>query len=165
MGAFSQAVPAALWAPVQGTRLAELAHLPFHSTVHEYGQRYNTVLCHAHDLSPWQKAELFVGGWPEHIKVDVEIRHPPDLQTVMYLARRSNIGRRHSCRHSSHAAAGPPTGRGCHLYPDRCRRHRGGCSCALPTGVVVNARGYAAVPLPLPGRKDGAAKIGALLQL
>ena len=28
-----------------------------------------------------------MGGLPEHIKVDVEIRHPPDLHMTMYLAR------------------------------------------------------------------------------
>jgi hypothetical protein len=50
-------------------------------------ERYNAVLCHTHNLSLRQKAVLFMGGLPEHNKVDVEIRHPPDLQTVMYLAR------------------------------------------------------------------------------
>ena len=48
---------------------------------------YNAVLCHARDLNPRQKAELLVGGLPKHIKVAVEMRDPPDLQTAMYLAR------------------------------------------------------------------------------
>jgi hypothetical protein len=39
------------------------------------------------DLDPRQKAKLFVGGLPEHIRVDVEMRHPLDLQTAMYYAR------------------------------------------------------------------------------
>ncbi|XP_066320654.1 uncharacterized protein [Miscanthus floridulus] len=43
---------------VQGTRLAELARLPFLSTVQDYSERYNAVLCHARDLSPRQKAEF-----------------------------------------------------------------------------------------------------------
>jgi hypothetical protein len=73
--------------PTQGTRLAQLARLPFTSSVQEYSNRYNAVLCHARDLNPRQKAELFVGGLPEHIQVDVEMHHPPDLQTAMYLAR------------------------------------------------------------------------------
>jgi hypothetical protein len=30
---------------------------------------------------------LFVGGLPDHIRVDVEIRSSPDLQTAMYYAR------------------------------------------------------------------------------
>jgi hypothetical protein len=74
--------------PTQGTRLAELARLPFTSTVQEYVERYNTVLYHTDDdLGPRQKAKLFVGGLPEHIRVDVEMRHPPDLQTAMYYAQ------------------------------------------------------------------------------
>ena len=73
--------------PTQGTRLAQLARLPFTSSVQEYSNRYNAILCHARDLNPRQKAELYVGGLPEHIQVDVELQHPPDLQTAMYLAR------------------------------------------------------------------------------
>jgi hypothetical protein len=69
---------------MQGTRLAQLARLPFTSSVQEYSNRYNAFLCHAHDLNPRQKAELFVGGMPEHIQVDVEMHHPPDLQTAHY---------------------------------------------------------------------------------
>jgi len=45
------------------------------------------MLCHARDLNPRQKAELFVGGLPEHIQVDIEMRDPPDLQTAMSLPR------------------------------------------------------------------------------
>jgi hypothetical protein len=74
--------------PTHGKRLAELARLPFTSTVQEYAERYNAVLCHTDDdLGPRQKAKLFVGGLPEHIRVDVEMRHPPDLQMAMYYAR------------------------------------------------------------------------------
>ena len=53
--------------PTQGTRLAQLARLPFTSSVQEYSNRYNAILCHARDLNPRQKAELYVGGLPEHI--------------------------------------------------------------------------------------------------
>ena len=80
-------MPAPFRPPTHGTRLAELARLPFQSSVQEYSDRFNAVLCHARDLNPRQKAELFVGGLPEHIKVDVEMRHPPDLQSAMYYAR------------------------------------------------------------------------------
>jgi hypothetical protein len=83
---------------VQGTRLAELARLPFTSSMQDYSDRYNAVLCHAHDLSPHQKAELYVGGLPKHIKVDMEMRAPQDLQLAMYLA--------HAFEH--HAAAFTP---------------------------------------------------------
>ena len=72
---------------VRGTRLAELGRLPFHSTVQEFSDRFQAVLCHARDISTKQKAELYVGGLTEHIRVDVEMRDPPDLQTAMYLAR------------------------------------------------------------------------------
>jgi hypothetical protein len=43
---------------VRGTRLSELARLPFVSTVQDYSDRFNTVLCHARNLSAPQKAEL-----------------------------------------------------------------------------------------------------------
>ena len=47
---------------VRGTRLSKLARLPFLTMVQEYSDRFNVVLCHARNLSPLQKAELFVGG-------------------------------------------------------------------------------------------------------
>ena len=65
--------------PTQGTRLAELARLPFLSSVQDYSDRFNSVLCHASNLNSLQKAELFVGGLPEHLKADVEMRSPQDL--------------------------------------------------------------------------------------
>ena len=37
--------------PTQGTRLAELARLPFTSTVADYSERYNAVLCHEPELN------------------------------------------------------------------------------------------------------------------
>ncbi|WVZ50905.1 hypothetical protein U9M48_002111 [Paspalum notatum var. saurae] len=36
---------------IRGTRLSELTHLPFTSTVQEYAERFNSVLCHTHNLS------------------------------------------------------------------------------------------------------------------
>jgi hypothetical protein len=71
---------------VRGSRLAELGWLQFTSTVQDYADRFNAVLCHARNLDPVQKAELFVGGLPDHIRVDVELRAPQDLPTAMYLA-------------------------------------------------------------------------------
>jgi len=72
---------------VRGSRLAELGRLPFLSTVQEYSDRFQALLCRARDVSPMQKTELFVGGLPEYLRVDVELRDPQDLQTAMYLAR------------------------------------------------------------------------------
>jgi hypothetical protein len=70
---------------VRNTCLSELARLPFLSTVQDYSDRFNVVLCHARNLSTPHKAELFVGDLPEHIKVDVELREPQDLQTACTL--------------------------------------------------------------------------------
>jgi hypothetical protein len=33
-----------------------------------------------------QRAELFIGGLPDHIRVDVELQTPQDLQTAMHYA-------------------------------------------------------------------------------
>ena len=73
--------------PTHGTRLAELARLPFTSTVQDYSERYNAVLCHEPGLSALQKAKLYVGGLPDHIRFDVEMHQPADLQSAMYYAR------------------------------------------------------------------------------
>lgn len=72
---------------VCGSCLAELGRLPFLSTIQEYADRFQALLCQARDISPLQKTELFVGGLPEHLRVDVELRAPQDMQTAMYLAR------------------------------------------------------------------------------
>jgi hypothetical protein len=89
--------------PTQGTRLAELACLPFTPMVQEYAERYNTVLCHTDDdLGPRQKAKLFVGGLPEHIWVDVEMRRVPR-------GRISGFSRATSARATAVSALQPPT--------------------------------------------------------
>ena len=54
--------------------------------VQEYSDRFNAVICHARNMLAPQKAELFVGGLPKHLKVDVELRGPQDLETAMHLA-------------------------------------------------------------------------------
>jgi hypothetical protein len=72
---------------VHDSRLAELGRLPFRSTVQDFDERFNAILCHARNLDNLQKAELFVGGLPDHIRVDVVMRASQDLPTAMYLAR------------------------------------------------------------------------------
>jgi hypothetical protein len=62
--------------PLHGSRLAELGRLPFATTVQEFADRFQALACHAPDVSTRQRAELFVGGLPEHIRVDVEIHRP-----------------------------------------------------------------------------------------
>ena len=67
--------------------MAKLARLPFTTSVQDYSKCYNVVLCHERDLNACQKAQLYVGGLPKHIRVDVEIHHLPNLQTDMYYAQ------------------------------------------------------------------------------
>jgi hypothetical protein len=47
---------------VQDSRLVELGRLQFHTTVQEFTERFNAVLCHTRNLNAVLKAELFVGG-------------------------------------------------------------------------------------------------------
>jgi hypothetical protein len=46
-----------------------------------------TLACHASSVTARQRAELFVGSLPDHIRIDVEMRDPQDLQSVMHYAR------------------------------------------------------------------------------
>lgn len=61
---------------IRTNRLAELARLPFYSSVQDYQERFNALVCHNPNLLPAQKADLFVGGLPEHIPIDVELKAP-----------------------------------------------------------------------------------------
>ena len=72
---------------LRGSRLAELGRLPFTSTVQDFADRFQALACHASGVTALQRAELFVGGLPDHIRVDVELKGPQDLQTAMYYAR------------------------------------------------------------------------------
>jgi hypothetical protein len=73
--------------PVHGSRIAELGRLQFTSLVQDFADRFQSLACHAPGVSARQRAELFVSGLPDHIRVDVEMREPQDLQTAMYYAR------------------------------------------------------------------------------
>ncbi|KAK1613201.1 hypothetical protein QYE76_036874 [Lolium multiflorum] len=68
--------------PVRGSRLVELGRLQFTSSVQDFADRFQSLACHAPGVSARQRAELFVGGLPDHIRVDVEMREPQDLQTA-----------------------------------------------------------------------------------
>jgi hypothetical protein len=130
--------------PTQGTHLAELAHLMFTSTVQEYSERYNAVLCHTDDdLGPRQKAKLFVGGLPEHIRVDVEMRHPPDLQTALHYARAEAV----TVPHPSSPDAGQGHADGRHPWrvcPDSYGRSSRSTNAKASTSTVIS-------PARLPG--------------
>lgn len=55
--------------------------------VQDFADRFQALACHAPGVTALQRAELFVGGLPDHIRVDVEMKGPQDLQTAMYYAR------------------------------------------------------------------------------
>jgi hypothetical protein len=115
--------------PVCGSRLAELGRIHFHSIVQDYTDRFNMVLCHAQNLDSSQKVDLYVGGLPDHIRVDVELCTPRDLPTAVYLARlfelraRSLLAQRppetprFCCQSRPVRAARPPCHRWCHHQP------------------------------------------------
>jgi hypothetical protein len=73
--------------PIRGSGLAELGRLPFTTSVQDFADRFQTLACHAPGVTARQRAELFVGGLPDHIRVDVKMRDPQDLQMAMYYAR------------------------------------------------------------------------------
>uniref|UniRef100_A0ACD5T6G6 Uncharacterized protein n=1 Tax=Avena sativa TaxID=4498 RepID=A0ACD5T6G6_AVESA len=73
--------------PIRGSRLAELGRLPFTNTVQDFADCFQALACHAPGVTGQQRAELFVGGLPDYIRVDVELQAPQDLQTAMHLAR------------------------------------------------------------------------------
>jgi hypothetical protein len=55
--------------------------------VQDFTERFNAILCHARNLDNLQKDELFIGGLPDHLRVNVVMRAPQYLPTAMYLAR------------------------------------------------------------------------------
>ncbi|KAK1692297.1 hypothetical protein QYE76_008994 [Lolium multiflorum] len=73
--------------PIRGSRLAELGRLAFTTTVQDFADRFQALACHAPGVTGQQRAELFIGGLPDHIRVDVELQAPRDLQTAMHYAR------------------------------------------------------------------------------
>ncbi|KAI5021136.1 hypothetical protein ZWY2020_054700 [Hordeum vulgare] len=75
------------WERFRDLRLAKLGRLPFTTSVQDFADCFETLACHAPDITARQRAELFVGGLPDHIRIDVEMRDPQDLQTAMYYTR------------------------------------------------------------------------------
>ena len=73
--------------PLSTNHLADLACLPFTSSVDAYLDAFQARMAHAGRLSPYQQAQLFTGGLPDHIRVDVELHDPQDLQRAMRLSR------------------------------------------------------------------------------
>jgi hypothetical protein len=65
--------------PLSTNHLADLARLPFTSTVDAYLEAFQARLAHAGRLTPHQQAQLFTGGLPDHVRIDVELHEPQDL--------------------------------------------------------------------------------------
>ena len=120
---------------VRDTRLSELARLPFISTVHDYAERFNAVLCHAHNLSASQKAELFVGGLPDHIRIDVELRNPRTCKQPCTWHGRSNAVRLAQGRFLQYVAGGARRDHRRPVHPDN------------RTGYLHRVRCHQRVPL------------------
>ncbi|KAK1632671.1 hypothetical protein QYE76_006986 [Lolium multiflorum] len=108
--------------PIRGSRLAELGRLAFTTTVQDFADRFQALACHAPGVTGQQRAELFIGGLPDHIRVDVELQAPHDLQTAMHYAR----------AYERRAQAGAPGPRHPHRPPPSYGR---GCRPPRPTGT------------------------------
>jgi hypothetical protein len=75
-GRFKEVCTLRFGLPVRGTRLPELACLPFTSMVQDYADRFNAMLGHTRKLDTQHTVELLVDGLPDHIRADVAIRDP-----------------------------------------------------------------------------------------
>jgi hypothetical protein len=85
--AFKQLCHQRFGPPLTTNHLAELARLPFTADVATYLEAFLARLAHAGRLTSSQQAQLFTGGLPDHIRIDVELHDPQDLQRAMRLAR------------------------------------------------------------------------------
>jgi len=74
--------------PALGTNhLAALARLPFQGSVELYQEAFQSRMAHVGQLSSAQQVQLFTGGLPDSLRIDVELQAPMDLQKAMSLAR------------------------------------------------------------------------------
>lgn len=74
--------------PAIGTNhLVDLACLPFRGSVEDYQEAFQARMAHAGYLSQSQQVQLFTGGLPAAIRIEVELHGPTDLQKAMALAR------------------------------------------------------------------------------
>jgi len=143
--------------PFSTNHLAELARLPFTSTVEAYAELFQARAAHAGALTPLQKAQLFTGGLPEHIRADVELQEPQDLQRAVRLARA------YERRNSSALLAlpAPPPTRTASVGG---QSDRVGFDSAISFNVIVFAPPAAShFQTLVPGGHGGAAQARALL--
>jgi hypothetical protein len=99
--------------------------------VQDFTDRFQALACHAPGVTARQRAELFVGGLPDHIRVDVELRGPQDLQTAMYYARVFERRAVAIQQASPSRAAGPPP------WPDVPAQGRPAQASAAPLAVTA----------------------------
>ena len=132
--------------------LADLARLPFGGSVDAYMVEFQARAAHAGDLSMLQKARLFTGGLPEHIRVDVELLEPQDLQHAMRLARA------YERRNASQAPAGTALG-----APPYWCTSRAACTSRLQRHFFGISATH--VQAPHTGGDGGTAQDGLMLQL
>jgi hypothetical protein len=57
------------------------------ATVTTYQEAFQEQMVHTGRLTLYQQAQLFTGGLSEHIRIDVELHDPQDLQRAMSLVR------------------------------------------------------------------------------
>jgi hypothetical protein len=55
--------------------------------VQDFADRFQTLACHAPGVTACQRTELFIGGLPDHIRINVEMHNPQDLQMAMHYVR------------------------------------------------------------------------------
>jgi hypothetical protein len=67
--------------------LADLVRLPSRSSVTKYQDAFLSKMAHVGYLSQEQQVQLFTGGLPDAIHINVELQAPQDLQRAMALAR------------------------------------------------------------------------------
>jgi hypothetical protein len=148
--------------PVHGTRLSKLARLPFTSTVQDYVDRFNAMLGNTWKLDAQQKAKLFISGLPDHIRANVAIQDPQNLQSAMYLARAFEqcAAAAHSASNARVPAISPGTAStvASSVEAADCSASR----CSTTSGC---SRSSTTVPSAYAGRAAGTTSSRALFQL
>jgi hypothetical protein len=73
--------------PLRSNTLDEVACLPFRSTMEDYQDRFLALVCHVEPVTPpHRQTQLFTVRLLGHLRMDVELCAPSDLQQAMALA-------------------------------------------------------------------------------
>ena len=97
--------------PLSTNHLADLARLPFTSSFDVYLDAFQARMAHAGRLSPYQQAQLFTGGLPDHISVDVELHDP--RSPAGHAAGTRVRAAEYACTARPASAVGPPASPQC----------------------------------------------------